>query len=326
MLYLISLLPIACYLFLLRETDAFRMMQWRRVMYSIAYGMACAAILWAISFCWKALHDGQGWQTTWISPTLEEILKALILLFFISKQRMAFLCEAMIYGASVGGGFALLENILYLQFAPDMALGTAIIRGFGTALLHMGCTAFIASLALVISRWWRLFAFIPSILIHWLHNMQLFIPFVQLFVVVVVFLLLFMLIDIINNHRITRWLDSTLNDDVNMLLAFRRGELANTRAGQYLKEIGGHFEQEVFFDMIVYVRLYIELSLAAKSRLMLRESGLETPESEEQRELREANIEELRQLRLRIPRLGRRLLMPIVHENTANEWAINSEL
>lgn len=326
MLYLISLLPIACYLFLLRETDAFRMMQWRRVMYSIAYGMACAAVLWAFSLSWKALHDGQGWQSTWISPTLEEILKASILLFFISRQRMAFLCEALIYGASVGGGFALVENILYLQFAPDMAFGTAIIRGFGTALLHMGCTALIASLALVINRWWRLLAFIPGILIHWLHNMQLFTPFVQLFVVVVVFLLLFMVIDIIDSHRITRWLDSTLNDDVNMLLAFRRGELANTRAGQYLKEIGGHFEREVFFDMIVYVRLYIEMSLAAKSRLMLRESGFETPETDEQRELREANVEELRQLRLRIPRLGRRLLMPIVHENTANEWAINSKL
>lgn len=326
MLYLISLLPIACYLFLLRETDAFRMMQWRRVMCSIAYGIACAAILWAFSLCWKAFHDGQGWQATWVSPILEEILKALILLFFISRQRMAFLCEAMIYGASVGGGFALVENILYIQLVPDMALGTAIIRGFGTALLHMGCTALIASLALFNNRWWRLLAFLPGILIHWLHNMQLFTPFVQLFVVVVVFLLLFMAIDIINNHYITRWLDSTLNDDVNTLLAFRRGEFANTRTGQYLKDIGSHFEQEVFFDMIVYVRLYIELSLAAKSRLMLRESGFETPETIEERKLREANVEELRQLRLRIPRLGRRLLMPIVHENTANEWAINSKL
>lgn len=326
MLYLLSLLPIICYLLLLRQTDAFRVMQWRRVLYSIAYGMACAAILWAFSLCWKALHNGQGWQATWISPVIEEILKALIFIYFIRKHRMAFLCETVIYGASVGGGFALVENILYIQLCPDMALGTAIIRGFGTALLHMGCTSLIASLALVLNKHWQLLSLIPSIIIHWLHNLQPFSPFVQLFVVLVVFLIIFMAIDVLDNRRITRWLDVSLSDDVSLLASIRRGELSSTKAGIYLKDIGIHFEREVFFDMIMYVRLYLELSLAAKSRLMLRESGLEMPETEEQRKIHEANVEELRQLRLRIPLLGRRLLMPIVHETAANEWVLISKL
>jgi len=51
-------------------------------------------------------------------------------------------------GFAVGTGFALVENLYYLRLAPDAGMGTWIVRGFGTAIMHGGATAIFAVLAL----------------------------------------------------------------------------------------------------------------------------------------------------------------------------------
>ena len=86
-----------------------------------------------------------------MSPWLEELLKALILIHLIRTRRVGLLVDAAIAGFAVGTGFALVENLYYLAMRPEAQTDVQVIRGFGTAIMHGGATAIfgIVSVALV---------------------------------------------------------------------------------------------------------------------------------------------------------------------------------
>ena len=64
--------------------------------------------------------------------------------------------------------------------------------------------------------------------------------------------------------------------------------------------------------MICYIQLYLELTISAKSRMMLREVGLPSAESDEERERRRSMTREFRVLRSNIGTMGEMVLHPIV--------------
>lgn len=77
--------------------------------------------------------------TTIVTPVCEEILKALPILFFaivVSDKRDTLLTAAM----ATGIGFGVLENAFFLVNSDSFNLLDAIIRAFGTALMHGMCT------------------------------------------------------------------------------------------------------------------------------------------------------------------------------------------
>ena len=51
-------------------------------------------------------------------------------------------------GFAVGTGFAFVENLYYLYTFPEANIGTWIVRGFGTAMMHGGTTAVFAMMGL----------------------------------------------------------------------------------------------------------------------------------------------------------------------------------
>ena len=67
-------------------------------------------------------------------------------------HRIGFLVDAAIFGFAVGTGFALAENLYYLHLAAEAGMGTWIVRGFGTALMHGGATALFAVMGLARDR------------------------------------------------------------------------------------------------------------------------------------------------------------------------------
>ena len=78
--------------------------------------------------------------TTTITPISEEIVKALPVLFFafvVSDSRE----KLVAIGFAAGIGFAVLENmVILLQNVSSVSLFWALIRGFGSALMHGICT------------------------------------------------------------------------------------------------------------------------------------------------------------------------------------------
>jgi RsiW-degrading membrane proteinase PrsW (M82 family) len=77
--------------------------------------------------------------TVIVTPVSEELLKALPLLCYalvISDKREKLFTASM----AIGIGFAVLENAFYLLNSPNFSMLSAVIRAFGTGLMHGMCT------------------------------------------------------------------------------------------------------------------------------------------------------------------------------------------
>lgn len=74
-----------------------------------------------------------------VTPIVEEILKALPILYYaivVSDKRETLFTASM----ALGVGFAVLENAYYLLNIPGFSMLNAIIRAFGSGLMHGMCT------------------------------------------------------------------------------------------------------------------------------------------------------------------------------------------
>jgi len=326
--YLISLLPMVLYLLLIKGMDGFSLARWSKIAECFIWGILACAICF---FFGKAISYSEGF------PIVEELLKGAPLMAAVYKNRSAFFAETLIYGAAVGAGFSFLENILFVYLSPDFTLGDGMVRGIGTALLHIGCTALLASMALVFNRLSKekskaaqfllgLASVLPSIIIHFLYNMFLLPVFVQMAVTVVLYIGLFIMIYSIDERLIHKWLDLCISNDISLYTSMKQGKLQTTNAGRYLLMAKDRFQPEVFFDICVYLGLYLEISIAAKSRMILKEAGLDTPLSEEEHKVSKAKIAELKELKKSIGKSGALLLSPFVNIKATDEWAMQELL
>ena len=330
MLYLVAILPIIVYVMIVKAMDGFSIASWSRLLEGFVWGaICCLAMFFTLRF--SGLDLGRS------APVVEELLKCFPLIVAVCRKRVAFFAEALIYGTAIGAGFAFPENFIYVWANPGFTLGDAIIRGFGTALLHMGCTALYATIAITLSRlmtglpgWLTMTACflsgIPSILIHCVYNMFLLPEFVQMLLIVVVMFGLFVMIYNVDTILIHRWLDSCISNDVTLLASIREGNLRNTAAGEYLLEVKRRFSPEVFFDICVYLGLYLELSIAAKSRMILKEAEMDIPMDENVHRVNMDKLTELDALRRNIGVSGLMVLNPIINQKATDEWVLGELL
>lgn len=86
---------------------------------------------------------GRLYFTTTVTPISEEIIKALPVLFYafvISNKKDDLLPISM----AVGIGFAILENTyLLVSYSSSVSIFWALVRGFGSGLMHGTCTAMV---------------------------------------------------------------------------------------------------------------------------------------------------------------------------------------
>jgi len=330
MIYVISLVPIILYFILIKGMDGFSLAKWQRI---------AECYVWGAFSCLLCLGAGiiLNEKFTDQFPIVEEIVKGLPLVIAIFKNRSAFFAESLIYGAAIGAGFSSIENILYVFYNSEFQLGDAILRGVGTSLLHIGCTSLFATIVLVFNRsikekHWSLkslaamVSIIPSIVIHFVYNLFLLPEFIQMVAVVIVFIALFIILYQIDEKLIHRWLDLCISNDIALFTSMKKGMLQSTNAGQYLLVAKEKFQPDVFFDICVYLGLYLELSIAAKSRMIMKESGLDIPTNAEEHQANKSKLIELNNLRKSIGTAGILLLRPFINEKAADEWAMSELL
>ncbi len=77
------------------------------------------------------------------APVIEELLKALILFYLITRVDFTYFVDGAIYGFGAGIGFAVLENYFYLYNNPGAELSTAIGRVVSANLIHASASALI---------------------------------------------------------------------------------------------------------------------------------------------------------------------------------------
>ena len=134
----LALVPVSVFLGGLVLLDSFKLVPLQAVLRLILAGAVAA-------FVGARLHGGLldgGFVSgvalsRYVAPVTEELLKALPLLYLLARKRIGFLVDAAILGFAVGTGFAFVENVEYLRALGQGSVFLWIVRGFGTAVLHL---------------------------------------------------------------------------------------------------------------------------------------------------------------------------------------------
>ena len=117
--------------------------QRRLVVFMIAGIFSCLFVSELNNILLGAFHNDIFFVTTTITPVTEEIVKMLPILFFAimaSDDRSTLIPISF----AVGVGFALLENVVILtQNVENVTILWALVRGFGSGLVHGICTVMV---------------------------------------------------------------------------------------------------------------------------------------------------------------------------------------
>ncbi|NQV02403.1 MAG: PrsW family intramembrane metalloprotease [Bacteroidia bacterium] len=324
---IVSLIPVLLFLGLLLFFDSFRLVnRWVLIVCLLWGGVAASISLVGNTLLTELFHLPFDTLSRYVAPFTEEILKMIILILLISRHRIGFAIDAAIYGFAVGSGFAFTENLIYLlQLTPEQSnLWIWITRGVGTAVMHGGATA-IAGIILVnrLTDSRKLFqpfllAVVVTYLIHALYNAFLISPILSTLVMTILIPLMLMIVFRLGERNLKRWLDVGMDAEVGLLLMINRGKFTKTRAGRYLLSIKDHFPKEVVVDIYCFMALYLELSVKAKSLLLLKESDLPLPMDPDIVD----KLLELDHLRKQIGRSGILALRPVLRMNRSDIWAL----
>jgi CRP-like cAMP-binding protein/RsiW-degrading membrane proteinase PrsW (M82 family) len=136
--YIIAIAVPVFTIYLFVMLDIFGTGKLSTILLCVGWGAVGAFLLaWTINNA--VLNRGLAYETLTggVAPTIEEILKSLILVYLVRQPRFRYIVDGAVYGIAVGIGFALSENLfIYLPGAGDAVLGTAISRTLSTSLMH----------------------------------------------------------------------------------------------------------------------------------------------------------------------------------------------
>jgi RsiW-degrading membrane proteinase PrsW (M82 family) len=322
----IALLPVLAFLGVLLYLDSYKLVKLRDVIVVVAFGAAMAGASYLASAQVLGVVEIEfRTYSRYIAPFTEEILKGLLILVMIRTHRIGFLVDAAIFGFAVGTGFALAENVYYLNLFPNAGIGTWILRGFGTAIMHGGATALFAVMGLALlerSQRTGLGAFVPglaiAVVLHSAFNHFFLSPLVSAVGIVLVLPPLLYAAFEKSERALGSWLGTGFDADTEMLALINSGQLSDSPVGRYLHTLKDKFKGPVVADLLCYLRLTTELALRAKGVLMMRESGFEVAVDEATKE----KFAELRYLESSIGKTGRLALQPLLHLSHKDLWQL----
>ncbi|MFQ5650619.1 MAG: PrsW family glutamic-type intramembrane protease [bacterium] len=322
----LSLLPVFAFLAGLIVLDSYKLVKLRSVLAVIALGLPVALFSMLVNS--SLLNVASIDLTTYsryVAPVVEELLKAICVIYLIKTKKVGFLVDAAIYGFAIGAGFALVENVYYLSTLESTNLQLWVIRGFGTAVMHGGTTALfgIISKNLVERKSSQgMQYFLPAlafaILTHSAFN-HFVLPPLLTTLSLLVFLPLLIVVVFEKSEKATRkWLGVGFDTDMELLEIITRGKISETRIGQYLESMKSSFPGEVVADMLCLLRLHLELAIRAKGILMMKSTGFEVTPDPEIKE----KFQELRYLENTIGKTGKLAILPFLHTSARDLWQL----
>jgi RsiW-degrading membrane proteinase PrsW (M82 family) len=323
----IGLLPVVIFLVALVWMDSYKLVRLRSVLAVIAVGGLTA---WAAMYLNGWLIQALGVElrpySRYVSPLLEESLKALVIVFLFRTSRIGFLVDAAIMGFAVGTGFALAENVVYLNTLGSANPAVWIVRGFGTAIMHGGVAALFAIIAqtvterqMKINPLYYLPGLAVAVVLHSIFNHFLVAPVLQAMGTLLILPPLLHLVFQRSARAMHEWLELDFDADARLIAMITSGEFTETKIGRFLNDLRTKFEGPVVVDMLCYLRVYTELAIRAKAALMARENGIDLPVGERTRE----KFEELHFLEKSIGKTGCLAMKPFLLMERKDLWQMH---
>ncbi|CAN5254484.1 hypothetical protein BH23BAC3_BH23BAC3_12660 [soil metagenome] len=325
--FVIAFFPIILFLIFMWAMDSFQLVKKWLVVVAIVAGFIVAIIAMFFNmFLLSWLEVSSITFSGFVAPVSEEILKILFVVYLIRSQKTGFVVDAAILGFAVGAGFAIIENLYYMNVLTEAGMLTWFVRGFGTAIMHGGTTA----IAAIISKdlydrksWPSLVIFLPGLMaaisIHALFNMFILPPITSALLIILLLPPVFIMIFKHSEESIRQWLGTGLDSDMEILRILLAGNLSESRLGNYLNTVQEKFKPSVVGDIICYLRIYLELSIKAKGILIMKENGfppMPDPEIE-------AQFTELHYLEKQIGKTGKLAIQPLLKINSTDLWQLS---
>jgi len=323
----IGIVPVFLFLGALVVIDSYKLVALRAILLAIIAGMLAALVSYAVNGVLQpALILDFRSYSRYGAPLVEETLKALFVVYLLRGNKVGFVVDAAIQGFAIGTGFALVENLYYLELQPDAGVLTWAARGVGTAIMHGGTTAIVAMVSRALqtkSGDFRVTMLLPglgvAVILHSLYNHFLLHPLLATALIALAVPALSVAIFERSERETTAWLGAGFDTDQELLRAVRSGTLSTTPAGRYLTTVRNRFAPEEIVDMMCLLRLRGELAIRAKGVLLMREAGFDAPPDPGVK----AKFAELRYLEKSIGRTGLLALRPFLHTSTRDLWQLN---
>ncbi len=319
---LVALMPVLVFLAGLSLLDARGLVRPGRILQALLSGGVCALVGYVVNNLLLGLSGMSllGFALL-VAPVTEELLKALYCGWLVQTRRVGFLLDGAILGFAVGAGFALVENIYYLENLDRSDLLVWGVRGLGTAVMHGGTSALFTVLLKGLSprglrrRHWGM-ALAAAILVHAGFNRLLTHPVVATVAVLLVFPVLMVLLYRLGEQGVRRWLGTGMDRDLELLEIIDSGRIEQSPMGAYLKGLQDNFKSPAVADMLCLLRLQAELNLIVRGGMLLRENGLQgklPPDLPE----RMAEVEHLQDA---LGRAGLLVLAPLGRWHSRRPW------
>ncbi len=323
----VGLIPVVIFLIVLVWMDSYKLVSLKSVVMVIVLGgLAAFAAMYVNGWLLDTLGMQLGPYSRYVSPLVEESLKALVIIYLFRSNRIGFLVDSAIMGFAVGAGFALVENFTYLQIYSSASLGVWIVRGFGTAIMHGGVVAIFAIMSqtlterqMKINPLYYLPGFVVAVFLHSIFNHFLVAPVLQTIGTLLVLPPLLGLVFQRSALAMHDWLELDFDADAKLITMITSGEFSESKIGLFLGDLKKKFEGPVVADMLCYLRVYTELAIRAKAALIARENGLEIPVGERTR----ANFEELKYLEKSIGKTGCLAMKPFLLIERKDLWQMH---
>ncbi len=324
---LVALMPVLVFLAALLWLDSYKLLAPSAVVTVIGAGAVLAAASYPLNVVLLGRLDiGLPAFSRYVAPLTEELLKGLVVVALVRMHRIGFLVDAAIFGFAVGTGFALAENLYYLHLAADAGMGTWIVRGFGTALMHGGTTALFAVMGLArMERSTKATAlhflpgFLIAVLLHSGFNHLSRAPLVATLATMLTLPPLQWLVFERSEQALRHWIGQGFDADAQLLERIGSGSFATSPPGRYLALLKRSLPGALLADALCYLRLYTELALRAKGVLMMREAGFAPPQADEETR---AKFAELRYLEGSVGATGLRALRPVLNMRRRELWQL----
>jgi len=283
----IALAPVAVCLFVFLRIDVFKLTPAHEILELLTAGaVVCIVCYFAAGRVIDTFPIQRGLYSQDIAPVLEETLKAVVIIGLFALNRIGYLIDAAIVGFAVGAGFAMAENIFYLNQFTGAELGVWVVRGFGTAIMHGGATAILAVLSHVlyaprlrvsVDRFsFNPLLFLPglacAIALHWVFNQFTAAPAEAMLVVLIAVPVSIVAIFVVGERYARRWLAAGYGAHGTLLADMESGAFAQRPEGRAIQRLADRLGEDLAPELFDYVRTHTELVVRAEAQLLALEA------------------------------------------------------
>ena len=283
--WLLALVPVLVLLGVFAWLDAFALMRPRELALLLALGGLGAVIAYPISGrMLDTLPIGFSNYSRFIAPWVEEAIKGAFVVLLFRMNRIGYKLDAVLTGFAIGAGFSVIENIFYLTFFPQYGVGTWLVRGCGTALMHGTTTALFAAIAHELAEresrgaagefdfrwWWFAPGYLVAVILHTIFNQFPEQPLLAMIGALVATPIAIMLIFHFGQSEAARWLNQEVVGHRAGLAALDKGGWPDN--GQRVAALAARLGSEAEARIRTYFRTLAWLVVEAEET-MIEESG-----------------------------------------------------